>query len=151
MLLVNLLLGLQETPGVEASLRTNSYSVPWRLFDPDFETKLISPPPACPYSALKPFVSTANSVIASSEGVFTDTQELDNARVVLAEMPSRLTPKLAACPPPIWKLLSPKFFDSGARIARSKGLRRAPPTTVGKILDQLVRDNGRTLRVFVCS
>ena len=25
-----------------------------------------------------------------------------------------------------------KFFDSGARIAKSKGLRRLPPTTVGK-------------------
>ena len=30
----------------------------------------MTPPPACPYSALKPLVSTVNSVSASTEGVF---------------------------------------------------------------------------------
>src|SRR5690242_8171938 len=102
------------------------------LFVPDFEIKLIAPPPAAPYSALKPLVSTVNSVSASIDGVFVATQELLKARVVFAEMPSRLTAKLAACPPPIWKLLSPKFLDSGVRMARSNGLRRLPPTTVGR-------------------
>src|SRR5579885_2634639 len=116
----------------KSSLRAYSYTSPWKSFVPDFEMKLMAPPPAFPYSALKPLVSTVNSVSAPSEGVLVATQEFDSARVVLAEMPSRLTPKLAACPPPIWKLLSPKFFDSGVRIARSNGLRRLPPTTVGR-------------------
>ena len=41
---------------------------------PDLEEKVITPPPAWPYSALKPLVSTVNSVIASSDGAFEETQ-----------------------------------------------------------------------------
>ena len=59
---------------------------------PLFEEKLIIPPPAWPYSALKPFDSTVNSVIASTDGVLTATQEAVRARVVFAETPSRLVP-----------------------------------------------------------
>ena len=59
---------------------------------PLLDAKLIMPPPAWPYSALKPLDSTVNSVIASTDGVLTATQEAVSARVVLAETPSRLVP-----------------------------------------------------------
>ena len=40
----------------------------------------MTPPPAWPYSALKPLVSTVNSVMASTDGAFDDTQLFDRAR-----------------------------------------------------------------------
>ena len=59
---------------------------------PDFEAKLMMPPEACPYSALKPLVSTVNSVTASIDGEFTATQLWLNARVVFAVTPSSVVP-----------------------------------------------------------
>jgi len=55
---------------------------------PDLETKDTTPPPARPYSALKPLVSTRNWLMASSEGAFTAAQVVELARLV----PPRLRP-----------------------------------------------------------
>src|SRR5690242_20277009 len=73
-------------------LRRYSYAEPWNWFVPDFETNVITPPPECPYSALNPLVSTVNSVMASTEGEFDDTQLLLSAREVFVDTPSRVVP-----------------------------------------------------------
>ena len=59
---------------------------------PDFDENVMTPPPAWPYSALYPLVSTVNSVIASIEGAFDATQLFDSARVVFVETPSSVVP-----------------------------------------------------------
>ena len=59
---------------------------------PDLVTKVMTPPPAWPYSALKPLVSTVNSVIASTEGALEATQVFCRAREVSTETPSRVVP-----------------------------------------------------------
>ena len=83
---------LKKLLASNALLRRNSYAEPWNWLVPDFDTKFITPPPACPYSGLKPLVSTVNSVIASSEGEFVETQLFCSARVVFADTPSRFVP-----------------------------------------------------------
>ena len=49
---------------------------------PDFEANVIMPPPACPYSALNPLVSTVNSVSASTEGVLSAASSVSPERFV---------------------------------------------------------------------
>ena len=83
---------LKKLLASKSLLRRNSYAEPWKSLLPLLDTKFIKPPPAWPNSALKPLVSTENSVIASSEGALVETQLLESARVVLAEIPSRLVP-----------------------------------------------------------
>src|SRR3954468_17208586 len=110
---------LKKRLASRALLRRNSYKEPCAWLVPDFDENVMTPPEACPYSALKPLVSTANSVTASSEGAFEETQLCDSARVVLAETPSSVVPYPAAWPPPRMKPLSPpRFFDSGVSTAR---------------------------------
>ncbi len=112
-----------------ASLRWNSYTEPCNLLVPDLDANVMPPPPACPNSGLKPFVSTANSVIASSEGVRKAVSVVSALRFVLTEMPSSVAPNDPPWPPPsaAWPL--PRA--SGTVAIRSKGLRIAPPTTSG--------------------
>ncbi len=96
------------------------------------------PPPAWPYSALYPLVSTVNWSIASTEGEFEATQLFESARLVLVETPSSEVPYAAACPPPMLKPLSPpRFFASGVSAARSKGVRTVPFTTSGRSFTSL--------------
>src|ERR1035438_10327534 len=106
------------------------------------------PPPAWPYSALYPLVSTVNWSIASTEGELDATQLLESARLVLVETPSSELPYAAACPPPMLKPLSPPMFlASGVREARSNGVLTVPFTTRGRSLTSLFD----TVELFLAS
>ena len=56
----------------------------------------MAPPPAWPNSGLKPLVSTANSVIASTDGVRNAVSTVSALRFVFTEMPSSVAPNAAA-------------------------------------------------------
>ena len=67
---------------------------------PDLETNVMTPPCAWPYSALNPFVSTVNSVMASTDGALVATQLMSWVEVSAAETPSSVIPQAAPWPPP---------------------------------------------------
>ena len=79
---------LNQSLASKSVLRMNSYAEPWNWFVPDFATNIITPPPAWPYSALNPLVSTVNCVMASTDGAFEVTQFFCSAREVSIETPS---------------------------------------------------------------
>src|SRR2546422_6757518 len=121
-----------------ASCRKNSNAFPCHLFDPDRDTKLTAPPPAWPNSALNPFVSTANSVMASTEGELSVVHNrCSNGAPGVADTPSTLRSQPPSCPPPITMLPRPPsppvpVLASGAMRLRSSGERSCPPTTSGR-------------------
>ena len=104
------------------------------MFVPDFDAKVMPPPPAWPNSGLKPLVSTANSVIASRDGVRNAVSVISACRLVLTDTPSRVAPNAPPWPPPSDTAVAPippPVFASATVEIRSNGLRIAPPTTSG--------------------
>src|ERR1700686_4321211 len=92
----------------------------------------MTPPEACPNSALYPLVSTENSVMASREGWLYWTITVYCARGLFDETPSSWVPYAAACPPPSAQpVVPPRFLASDVSDARSKLLRIWPLTTRG--------------------
>ena len=101
---------------------------------PDFEAKVMPPPPACPNSGLNPLVSTENSVIASSDGVRNAVSVMSACRLVFTDTPSSVAPNAPPCPPPSETAVfptPPPLLASATVEIRSNGLRIAPPTTSG--------------------
>jgi len=102
----------------------------WKLLVPDLETKVMMPPPACPYSALNPLVSIANSVIASSDGALYAISVAIGVRLVATDTPSSVASQARVWPPP-GRAGLPLPRASGVIDTRSNGLRNAPLTTRG--------------------
>jgi hypothetical protein len=121
---------------------------------PDFDANVMPPPPAWPNSGLKPLVSTANSVIASSDGVRNAVSVMSAWRLVLTETPSSVAPNAPPCPPPSETAVfptPPPVFASATVEIRSNGLRIAPPTTSGSSSISRFETAVATLASSVCS
>ena len=122
----------------KASSRMNSNTLPRNWLEPERDTKLTAPPPAWPNSALKPLVSTANSVMASTDGELSVVQRrCSNGAPGVADTPSTVRSQPPSWPPPITMLPrapSPLLpvLASGAIRLRSSGDRSWPPTTSGR-------------------
>ena len=111
----------------------------------------MTPPPAWPYSALKPLVSTVNSVSASTRGRvergFGRVAGAVGADAVAVErgVPRR-PPARRRC-----ESLWPEPRASGTTATRLNGLRMAPPTTSGSSSTSLFCTCVETLALSVCT
>ena len=105
------------------------------------------PPPAWPNSGLNPFVSTWNSVIASSDGVRNAVSVVSPCRFVLTEIPSSVAPNAAALPSAErCRVAAAARFGHGAEQVERAAHRAADDER--QFIDQTVRHGRRDLRVF---
>ena len=78
------------------------------MLEPERDTKLTAPPPAWPNSALKPLVSTANSVMASTDGELSVVHSrCSNGAPGVADTPSTDRSQPPSWPPPMTMLPRP--------------------------------------------